>query len=87
MKSGSQLMCFLPTIQGKDGSVHYVCCFCYSGVHKKNLFLAPKLDNLEKHNGSTKVFKNLLNLRVKNNEWYINKHRLHLRNEKTFQGN
>ncbi len=41
VKSRSQLMCFLPMIQGKDGSVHYVCCFCWSGVHKKTFFLPP----------------------------------------------
>jgi hypothetical protein len=51
-------------------------------VHKRDLFLAPNLDKLEKHVGKTTVLKNLPHLGIKHGEWYINKHYLHLKNEK-----
>ncbi len=71
-------------IQGKYGGVHHVHYLWCCNVHKKDFFLAPQLDKLEKHVGKNKALKNLLHLGIRHGEWYINKYYLNLKNEKTF---
>lgn len=67
-------------LQMKDGKVHNVKCGPCSKVTRKHLILGLKSNTLENHASKRKVTKDLPQLGVKKDFWFINKQCQHLKN-------